>query len=656
MKSFLIYGRSLSIIFLAIIIHFSSFAQVEVKWERELSSNILWQEVTALGNLIVSTGNQLAGINTESGQVIWAKPDLGGLRYESYEEMPNSPFFTVTKGNSILLIDQLSGDLVFDSREAGINTIQDYFLLYNSDAILVAGESPGGEPIMVSVNMSDGNVSWTMNEKFGRIIAATELGNKELLIVTLFNIYKLDAGTGNVIWKEIVSAESAQLEKMGVLGDLMKSAAESMAQDIEIKLNYYKPAGSNIFYLGSQQESQSGMTMSSGGEPAVNYETVINAYNISDGKFVWDDPLEAKGKLSQVVFMDNGILVLPDNGNRTKINLFDYKTHTGKWGKKGKGIAIKGGVYDYLDAGNGILLVTQTSSKNYLNYLDPSSGIITFEKPVKVDGHVIGIVPLSKGILYITNESMNILDPISGSLKWSKSIQTTPHLTAQYNGKIYAFDYKSKTLKVVDEQTEKVSELSDFQLKFSGGESPRNLEVMEDGIFLHSDQNVAKFGFDGTVKFQEYYPAPKEPGWKRALLYAEAVRGAYVGATSYYVSGVMAAVENDVRQEDALAGEVVNQVGNAYGDLGDQASNYAISAFKQANARYKATMSGRNFMFIMSKLDRNIELLKISKSTGKVEGRIDLGKDREPIYAVDDITGQVYYCLGDKSLTSYHVR
>jgi hypothetical protein len=215
-------------------------------------------------------------------------------------------------------------------------------------------------------------------------------------------------------------------------------------------------------------------------------------------------------------------------------------------------------VYDYLPADEGMLLVTQTSNNNYLNFLDINSGLITFDKPVKVDGHVIGIVPLSSGILYITTESMNILDPKLGTLKWNNSIQTTPQLTAQYNGKIYAFDYKSKTLKVVDEQTESFSELSDFQVKFSGGEAPRNLEILEDGIFLYSDQNVAKFGFDGTVKFQEYYPAPKEPGWKRALLYAEAVRGAYIGATSYYVSGVMAAVEDEVRQEDALAGEIVH--------------------------------------------------------------------------------------------------
>ena len=118
----------------------------------------------------------------------------------------------------------------------------------------------------------------------------------------------------------------------------------------------------------------------------------------------------------------------------------------------------------------------------------------------------------------------------------------------------------------------------------------------------------------------------------------------------------MASVENEVRQEDATAGEVVSQVGRAYGDLGNQASSYAISAFQQANARLKATKAGRDFMFIMAKQDSDIELLKVSKSTGKVDGKIDLGKDREPIYAIDDITGQVYYREDDHILTSYQVR
>lgn len=630
-------------------------AQVEVKWQNELSADIYWQEVTTLGNLIVSSGNQLSGISTETGKVLWSKGDLAGLNREAFNELPNSPFFTVTKGNSILLIDQLTGDLVFDSQRAGIGTIEDYFMLYNTDAILVAGETSSSDPIMASVKISDGSISWTMNEKFGRIIAATELGNNELLVVTLFYNYKLDASNGKLIWKEANSAETTQIENMGAFGALMKSAAENLTKDMDFDLRYYRPEGSDVFYLGAQQESQSSMSSSSG-DASVNYSNVYRAYNIDDGSLVWKDELEVRGQLGHVAFEDNGMLVLPNDGNRTKINLFDYDTHAGLWGKKGKGIAIKGGIYDYLKAGDGILLVSQTSSKNYLNYLDPKTGTITFEKPVKVDGKVIGIVPLSSGILYITTESMNILDPTSGKLKWSKSIQTMPQLTAQKDGKIYAFDYKAKKLMIIDQQSEAVTEQSDFQLKFLGGESPRNLEVLEDGIFIHSDQNVAKYGFDGTVKFQEYYPAPRESGWKRALLYAEAVRGAYIGASAYYASGVMAYVEDDVRNEDAGAGEIVNQIGNAYGELGAEASSYATSAFKQANARLKATQSGKDFIFVMSKQDKNIELLKVSKSTGKVEGSIDLGKDREPIYAVDDITGQVYYRADDKLLTSYNVK
>ncbi len=626
--------------------------QVNEKWQIELSSDILWQEVTALGNLIVSTKNQLVGLDTETGSINWAKQDLAGISREFFQELPNSPFFTATSNNQILVFDEFSGDKVFDSNNAGISIIDDYYLLYNSDAILVSGKGPVGEPIMVSVKMSTGKVNWLMNEKFGRIVAVTELGNNELLVVTLFNNYKLNANTGDVIWKDVTSADVAKLDKMGALGSLLKAAAETLSEDMDFDLRFYKPEGSDVFYLGSEKESQSSMSSSSG-EPMISYTNNYYAYNISDGSLAWPNPLEVKGKLSQVMFMESGILILPDNGNRTRINLFDYNTQEGKWGKKGKGIIIKGGIYDYLETGNGILLVTQTSNKNFLNFLNPESGVVTFDKPVKVEGRVIGIVPLDLNILFITTEEMNILDPVSGILKWKKSIQTNTQLTGSLEGKIYVFDSKSKTLKVVDESTGVVSEMSSFQLKFNGGETPRKLEIMDDGLFIYSDQNVSKFDFNGTLKFQEYYPAPREPTWKRALLYAEAIRGAYISASAYYVSGALVASEDDVREEDPLAGEIVSQLGDAYGELGDQASQYASTAFKMANQRHKATLSTRDYMLVMAKREKNIELLKVSKSTGRVEQTINLGKDREPIYAIDDITGLVYYKTDDTIITCY---
>ena len=121
------------------------------------------------------------------------------------------------------------------------------------------------------------------------------------------------------------------------------------------------------------------------------------------------------------------------------------------------------------------------------------------------------------------------------------------------------------------------------------------------------------------------------------------------------VEGSMANIEEDTRKESQVTGELVSQIGDAYGDLEDAAASYAITALKQANSRMKATKAGRDFMFIMSKKDKDIVLLKVSKITGKIEGEIALGKDREPNYAVDDITGQVFYLLGDNELTSYQV-
>lgn len=629
-------------------------AQVEVKWTKEIQGEILWQEVTALGNLIVGTSDNLLGINPLTGEVNWGKNVFAGLKREAMEELPNSPFIKITTSNSIHIFDQLSGDEVFNSRTAGIKNIEDYFLLYNSDAILVSGKDNGNQPLMLAVKMSEGKVMWSLQEKFGRIIAVNELDNNEVLIVTLFNNYKINIQNGEILWKEASSPEAAQVEKMGALGALMKAAAENMTKDMEFELRFYRPQNSNVFYLGSQKESQSSMTSSSG-EPTIIYSNAYYAFNISDGSLVWEKPIEMDGKISHLTFLDDGILIMPDDGNRTKINLFDYQTQEGKWGKKGKGITIKGGIYDFLDTGKGILLVTQTSSRNFLNYLDPSTGTITFDKPVKVDGRVVGIVPLARGILYITTEEMNILDPLTGELKWDKSINTNPELTAEKDGLIYAFDTKTKTLKVVDKSKETVKELSSTEIKFDGGEDPRKIEVMGDGVFIHSDQNVAKFDFNGSLLFQEYYPAPREPGWKRALLYAEAIRGAYVGANAYYVSGAMEAIEDPVRQEDAIAGELVNQIGNAYGELGDKASSYAKEAFKMASARHKATLSARDYMLIMAKQDKVIELLQISKSTGKPINSIDLGKDREPVYAVDDVAGKVYYVVEGNKINCYQL-
>ena len=50
------------------------------------------------------------------------------------------------------------------------------------------------------------------------------------------------------------------------------------------------------------------------------------------------------GKIGQCTFNNENFIVMPNDDDNVKINLFDLKSGNGLWGKKGKGTKLKGGV------------------------------------------------------------------------------------------------------------------------------------------------------------------------------------------------------------------------------------------------------------------------------------------------------------------------
>src|SRR5438067_822231 len=51
-------------------------------WTLKVKGDIRWQQVTPMGALLVSTDAALAAVDIERGQVMWEKPELGGLPAE----------------------------------------------------------------------------------------------------------------------------------------------------------------------------------------------------------------------------------------------------------------------------------------------------------------------------------------------------------------------------------------------------------------------------------------------------------------------------------------------------------------------------------------------------------------------------------------------
>ena len=55
-------------------------------WTLKVKGDIRWQQITPVGALLVSTDTELAAVDIERGQVMWEKPELGGLSADSRSE------------------------------------------------------------------------------------------------------------------------------------------------------------------------------------------------------------------------------------------------------------------------------------------------------------------------------------------------------------------------------------------------------------------------------------------------------------------------------------------------------------------------------------------------------------------------------------------
>lgn len=639
-----------SVAFLLFISSFHVYGQTAEKWNVSVSGGIIWQEVTSYGTLIVCTNQGLMGVNPESGTVEWKNTELANIPRQSVEFSMAKPIITVNKGETVLLIDQFAGTLLFDTRAHEIVDIALTRTLTKSGGLFIVGNTTSPKEFIIAlVNTSTGEVIWKKRDKFGRIIDVYELNDSELILVTLYDNIKLKTQTGDQVWKVANSAESEKMNNMGAFGSMMKNIGESMAEDMDFEIRFYKDPYRDVFYVASENENTSGM----GDAATVSYSNSYQAFNTNDGKRLWSKPLELSGKLGQIAFEKSGLIILPNDETRTKINMFDYDSQEGFWGKKGRGLKIKGGIYDYIETNNGYVLVSERNGKNYLTFLDIQLGTLPFEDLIKIDGQLQGVVASDKGVLYVTTEEVNIMDVNSGTLVLDKSIPTQPALTAQKGDKLYVFDTKDDVLKSIDLKSGVVANVSSKEIKFEGKEMPASMELRDGGIVLSSEQNVTMISYSGQVVYQTYVPAPKESGWKQALLYAQAVRASYIGANAYYASAAFKSVQDEAYEKDAVSGAMVEGLGTAYESLGDQASDFAVNSFKKASQRFKATTEGRDFMVMLGQVDKSIVLKKINKDSGKEEGVLDIGKNRTPQYAIDDVTGMVYLQEGENTIKAY---
>src|SRR3989441_612119 len=640
-------------------------------WTLRMKGDIRWQQVTPAGALLVSTDAALSGVDIERGQVAWEKPELGGLPPDSVRMVERSLLMEAARPGLLLIFDPVTGSVVFDSRRLNLAQIVTRRVLPQSGTLLVHGRrAPGGGPPVVALyDLATGAQRWanetlfeqTEPQKKGlgglmqRLVSAAseatalevlQAGPDMIVVHTLTGLRALDARTGAMRWS----------------ATLPTARAGNPARHVRLYPSLDK---TDRIY--------------------VSFDDRLMAYRLADGQALWTKPPTIEGWVHGIVQHPSGIIILPApppanqaTGNvriingvvQTGLNVARYEDGTPLADKP---LRMRGTVTDAMIVGGSAVLAVDAESRTFVNVLDVATATLRLKKDVKIKGQLAYAELTPAGLLYIsrpdasTNAEVNIIDLASGEPKFKDAIESGKPLssgdynTARYSlhhavegTTLYVFASHDHRLYAVDRNAGTFQALSG-EIKLQGGEDPVDMELRPAGLVLIAPQNLVVVARDGQVKQQVYYPAPQLPGLLRALYRINAVRaGLYGAAASAYGDAFAQASRNGT---DPNARRITGQIATAYSQGGAQLTGYSQQAAALATKRFKAslTVPGAVFMLTRAPEGNGNVLLQIDKDSGQPRSRVDLGKEREPVYAVDDVANMLFLRTTAGTLVGYRL-
>jgi len=638
-------------------------------WTIKTKGEVRWQQVTPAGALLISTDAELAGVDIERGQVTWEKPELGGLPADSVRMVEGSLLMEAARPGLLIVFDPVTGAVVFDSRRLSLAQVVTRRVLPQSGTLLVHGRRAAGPPVVALYDLVTGDQRWANEALFQQtepqkkglgglmqrlVTAASEATALEVLqagpdmivVHTLMGLRALDARTGAVRWS----------------ATLPTARAGNPARHVRLFPSLDK---SDRIYVG--------------------FDDRLMAYRLADGQALWAKPATIDGWVHGIVQHPNGIVILPESppanqatGNvrivngvvQTGLNVARYDDGTTIAEKP---LRMRGTVTDALITGGSAVLAVDAESRTFVNVLDVATASVRLKKDVKIKGQLDYAELGPAGLLYIsrpdasTNAEVNVIDLASGEPKFKDAIEsgkplssgdyntaryslhhavegTTLYVFASHDHRLYAVDRTAGTFKALG-----------GEIKLQGDEDPVDMEIRPAGIVLIAPQNLVVVARDGQIKQQVYYPAPQLPGLLRALYRINAVRaGLYGAAASAYGDAFAQASRNAA---DTTARRITGQLATAYSQGGAQLAGYSHQAASLASKRFKASLAvpGSVFMLTRAPEGNGNVLLQIDKDTGLPRSRVDLGKEREPVYAVDDVAGMLFLKTAAGTLVGYRL-
>jgi outer membrane protein assembly factor BamB len=636
-------------------------------WTLKLKQDIRWQQITPAGALLVSTDAALFAIDIDRGQVTWEKPELGGLHADSVRMVEGSILMEASRPGLLLVFDPVTGGVVFDSRRLGLAQVVTRRVLPQTGTMLVHGRRTKGAPVVALYDLVTGDQRWMSETLFeqtepkkkglgglvqglvqlaseGTALEVLQAGPEIIVVHTLMGLRALDARTGQVRW-------SATLPT--VRGNPAKN----------VRL-YPSITKSDRIY--------------------VSFDNRLMAYRLADGEALWAKPPTVNGWIYDIVQHPAGIVMLPEaapegelTGSRTVVNgVVQTGLNVARYEDgstvASKPLKMRGNVTDALITGEAVVLAVDAESKTYVNILDVAKASVRLKKDVKIKGRLDYAELTPAGLLYVsrpdanTNAEVNVIDLTTGERRFEDAIESGKSMKSKYDADryhlhhviegrtMYVFANRDRQLYAVDRESGNYKALGE-QIKLEGGEDPVAMEIRPEGIVLIAPQNLVIVGRDGQVKQQVYHPAPQLSGLLRALHAVNAVRAGLRGAAASAYGDAFAQASR--RSTDPTAQRITHELATAFTLGGAQLQGYARQSAAMATRRFKASLAVPGSVFMMTKAPegKGNVLLQIDKDSGRPRSRVDLGKEKEPVYAVDDIAGMLFLRTAPGVLVGYRL-
>jgi outer membrane protein assembly factor BamB len=638
-------------------------------WTLKLRGDIRWQQVTPAGALLVSTDAALAAVDVERGQVAWEKPELGGLPADGVRMIEGSLLMEAERPGLLIVFEPVTGAVVFDSRRLNVSQITTRRVLPQSGTLLVHGRRVAGPPVVALFDLSTGAQRWASESLFqqsepmraglaglmqGVVRAASEstalqvlqAGPDMIVVHTLTGLRALDARTGAVRWSAVLPTARAG-----------------------------NPARHVRLYPSQNKRDRL----------YVSFDDRLMAYALADGRALWPKPALVEGWVHDIVQHPDGIVILPESppageatGNvrivngvvQTGLNVARYEDGMTIAAKP---LRMRGTVMQAMIADGSVVLAVDAESRTFVNVLDVATATVRLKKDVKIKGRLDYAEFTPAGLLYIsrpdaaTNAEVNIIDLSSGEPRFKDAIESGRPLSAgDYDAAryslhhvvegrtLYVFANRDHRLYSVDRDAGTFKALGG-EIEMQGGEDPTDMEIRPSGIVLIAPQNLVVVARDGQVKHQCYYPAPRLPGLLRALYGIDAVRAGLYGAAASAYGDAFAQASRTAA--DSNAQRATGELATAFTQGGAQLTGYSRQAAALATKRFRAslTVPGSVFMLTRAPEGNGNVLLQVAKDSAQPRARVDLGKEREPVYAVDDVAGMLFLQTSPGTLVGYRL-